>query len=99
MIVVGAGGTQTEILRDTAALIAPISRVEAEAALLSLRIAPLFTGYRGKPAIDMNALLDLIMSLQEVTVGSNVVEIELNPVLATPHDAVAVDALLIVEGT
>jgi succinyl-CoA synthetase beta subunit len=46
----------------------------------------------------MNALLDLIMQLQEVTVSSNVVEIELNPVLATPVDAVAVDALLIVEG-
>ena len=98
MIVVGAGGVQTEILRDTAHLLAPATRDEVFLALRSLRISPLFFGYRGKPGIDMNALLDLIMQLQEVTVGSNVVEIELNPVLATPVDAVAVDALLIVEG-
>lgn len=98
MIVVGAGGVQTEILRDTATLLAPASRDEVFLALRSLRISPLFFGYRGKPGIDMNALLDLIMQLQEVTVGSNVMEIELNPVLATPVDAVAVDALLIVEG-
>jgi len=98
MIVVGAGGVQTEILRDTATLLAPATRDEVFLALRSLRIAPLFFGYRGKPSVDMNALLDLIMRLQEVTVGSNVVEIELNPVLATPVDAVAVDALLIVEG-
>ena len=98
MIVVGAGGVQTEILRDTASLLAPATRDEVFLALRSLRISPLFFGYRGKPSVDMNALLDLIMRLQEVTVGSNVVEIELNPVLATPVDAVAVDALLIVEG-
>ena len=98
MIVVGAGGIQTEILRDTATLLAPVTRDEVFLALRSLRISPLFFGHRGKPGIDMNALLDLIIRLQEVTVGSNVVEIELNPVLATPFGAVAVDALLIVEG-
>lgn len=98
MIVVGAGGVQTEILRDTATLLAPATRDEIFLALRSLRISPLFFGYRGKPGINMNSLLDLIMRLQEVTVGSNVVEIELNPVLATPFDAIAVDALLTVEG-
>jgi len=98
MIVVGAGGVQTEILRDTAALLAPATREEVLRALLSLRIAPLFAGFRGKPAIEMDKLLDLIMQLQDVVVGSAVVEVELNPVLATPFDAVAVDALLIEEG-
>lgn len=98
LIVVGAGGIATEILRDTASLIAPASRAEAEDALRSLRIAPILDGHRGRPAIDFDALLDLVMRLQEVTIASNVVEIELNPVLATPSEAVAVDALLIVEG-
>jgi acyl-CoA synthetase (NDP forming) len=98
MIVVGAGGVQTEILRDTSALLAPATREEVSVALSSLRIAPLFAGFRGKPGIEMDKLLDLIMRLQEVVVGGTVVEIELNPVLATRHDAVAVDALLIEEG-
>lgn len=98
LIVVGAGGVQTEILRDTVSLIAPVSRYEVEEALRSLKISPILDGYRGKSAIHLESLLDLIMRLQEVTVGSNVVEIELNPVLATPVDAVAVDALLILEG-
>lgn len=97
LLVVGAGGIHTEIFRDTVSVVAPASRSEVEGALRSLKIAPILSGYRGKPGVDMEALVDSIMALQEMTVGSGIVEIELNPVLATSHGAIAVDALLIKE--
>ena len=52
MLTLGAGGVLTEILGDTAHLLLPVSRSDIRQALESLRIAPLFAGYRGKPAVD-----------------------------------------------
>jgi acyl-CoA synthetase (NDP forming) len=97
LITVGAGGVLTELWRDTACLLAPVSRDDIRGALQSLRTAPLLNGYRGKKAGSIEALIEVIMSLQEAVVGTEVVEIELNPVLVTPTSAIAVDALLIEE--
>jgi acetyl-CoA synthetase len=97
MITLGAGGVLTELWRDTQCLLAPASKEEMRAALQQLRIAPILNGYRGKPAANIEALVDAVTALQQAVVGSSVVEIELNPVLATTTSAIAVDALLIEE--
>ena len=96
--IVGAGGVLTELWRDTACLLAPATRDDVRSALLSLRTAPLLTGYRGKASGNIDAVVDLVLTLQDAAVGSNLVEIEVNPVLVTVDGAVAVDALLIEEG-
>jgi succinyl-CoA synthetase beta subunit len=62
-----------------------------------LRSAPLLTGFRGRPAADLDALVDLVTRLAEAVVGTDVVEVELNPVLVGRHGVTVVDALLIVE--
>ena len=64
---------------------------------LGARIAPILNGYRGKPAANIDALVNVVTALQQAVVGSSVVEVELNPVLATTTSAIAVDALLIEE--
>lgn len=97
MITLGAGGVLTELWRDTQCLLAPASKEEIRAALQQLRIAPILNGYRGKPAANIEALVDVVTALQQAVVGSSVVEVELNPVLATTTAAIAVDALLIEE--
>jgi acetyl-CoA synthetase len=97
MITLGAGGVLTELWRDTRCLLAPATKVEIRDALQQLRIAPILNGYRGKPAANINALVDTVIALQDAVVGSSVVEVELNPVLATTTSAIAVDALLIEE--
>jgi acyl-CoA synthetase (NDP forming) len=99
LITVGAGGVLTELWRDTACLLAPATRDDVRTALLSLRTAPLITGYRGKAAGNIEAVVDLVMTLQQATVDTKTVEIEINPVLVTVDGAAAVDALLIEEGT
>jgi acyl-CoA synthetase (NDP forming) len=97
MITLGAGGVLTELWRDTQCLLSPATSAYIRAALQQLRIAPILNGYRGKPAADIEALVDVVMALQQAVVGSSVVEVELNPVLATTTSAIAVDALLIEE--
>ena len=73
------------------------SRDDVVRALRSLRSAPLLTGFRGRPPADVDALADLVVRLTDAVVGTDVVEIELNPVLVGSRGATAVDALLIVE--
>jgi acetyl-CoA synthetase len=97
MITLGAGGVLTELWRDTQCLLAPVSKDDIRSALRQLRIAPILNGYRGKPSADIEALVNVVIALQQAVVGSSVVEVELNPVLATTTSAIAVDALLIEE--
>jgi acetyl-CoA synthetase len=74
-----------------------VTKVEIRDALQRLRIAPILNGYRGKPAADIDTLVGVVTALQDAVIGSSVVEVELNPVLATTTSAIAVDALLIEE--
>ena len=97
MITLGAGGVLTELWRDTQCLLAPATNADIRSALQQLRIAPILNGYRGKPAANIDALVNVVTALQQAVVGSSVVEVELNPVLATTTSAIAVDALLIEE--
>ena len=72
---------------------------EGRAALAKLRCAPLLAGFRGRPAADVDALADLVVRLSDAAIahGSDIVEVELNPVLVGQHGATAVDALLLIE--
>jgi acyl-CoA synthetase (NDP forming) len=99
MITLGAGGVLTELWHDTQCLLAPASREQIHTALQTLRITPILNGYRGKQGANIEALVDMVMALQQSVVGTSIVEVELNPVLATTTRAVAVDALLIEESS
>ena len=96
LLTLGAGGVLTELLADTASLLLPASPVEIETALNSLRIGRLLQGYRGKPAADMRALTDAVMSICRYAEahGDRLVELEVNPLIARVGDAIAVDALI-----
>jgi len=97
LVTVGHGGVTTELWSDVANLLAPVDPDAVRAALESLRSAPLLTGFRGRPVADVDALVDLVVGLVDAVVGTEVVEIELNPVLVGTRGATAVDALLIME--
>ena len=95
LITLGAGGVYTELWRDTTFLLAPVDDEQILGSLAKLRIAPLLNGFRGKPAGNLNALVELIQNVISTAMNNNLVEVELNPVLVTPNTAVAVDALMI----
>jgi succinyl-CoA synthetase beta subunit len=97
LVTVGHGGVTTELWSDVVNLLAPVDPAAVRTALKALRSAPLLAGFRGRPAADIDALVDLVVRLVDAVVGTEVVEIELNPVLVGTRGATAVDALLIVE--
>ena len=96
LLTVGTGGILAELWRDSCSLLVPASREAVHRAILSLGTAPLLFGYRGQPAADIEALIDLVMSLQDCVVAeaASIRELELNPVICMPDGAVAVDALI-----
>ena len=102
LVSIGHGGVTTELWSDVTHLLAPVTHAEVATALTRLRSYPLLTGFRGRPAADVDALVDLVVRLTDAIVGSDgvgsdVVEVELNPVLVGIRGATAVDALLIAE--
>jgi succinyl-CoA synthetase beta subunit len=57
---------------------------------------PLLTGFRGKPAANIDDLIDAIMALQSYVVAHSdrIEEVEINPIMCTPAAAIAADALI-----
>jgi len=95
-VLVGSGGILAEIVDDVAIRLAPIDRAIALAMLDELRAAPLLAGARGRPAVDRLALADLIVAVAGFGCSRpDVIEVDLNPVIAGPAGAVAVDALVV----
>jgi len=96
VITIAAGGTLTEVLSDSASLLVPASPESVRAALDSLKIAPLLTGYRGAPPANFNAILQAIDALQAYVLANldSLQEAEINPLICTPTRAVAADALI-----
>ena len=95
LITLGLGGVFTEVFRDTTAVLPPFSAATARQALESLKAFPLLTGARGRVPVDLDALCALISRFSAFAVGAAglLQEIEINPVLAGPGGAVAVDCL------
>lgn len=96
VLTLAAGGTLTEILQDSASLLLPASDAMIEEALSSLRINTVLNGYRGKPAADRAAILRAIRAVEAYVLdhAEGLEEIEINPLICTPLDAIAADALM-----
>jgi acetyltransferase len=75
----------------------PLSAVDIAAMIERLRIGRVLAGHRGHPAADIGAIVDVVTRLAKLLADSpEIVEIEINPLMATPQSAVAVDALITV---
>ena len=94
VLTLAAGGTLTEILEDRVSLLVPASRADLRQALSQLRIAALLQGYRGRPAADIDSLLDAVMAVQAHVARTLPQELEINPLICTATGAVAADALI-----
>jgi acetate---CoA ligase (ADP-forming) len=98
VLVLGAGGVLTELLRDSVSLLPPFSAAEIEHALGQLAIGRLLGGYRGRPPADVAALVDTAMACTRYAEAQldRLVELDINPVIvrARGQGAVAVDALI-----
>lgn len=96
VVMTGLGGVFTEVYEDTSHRVAPVGHTEARAALDELTAARLLRGYRGRDPADLDALADVVVAVGDLVVEhESIVEVDLNPVLATAEGAVALDALVV----
>jgi acyl-CoA synthetase (NDP forming) len=97
LILVGFGGVLVELLRDCAVALAPINAGEALGMLGKLKAAALFEGFRGDPAVDLKRLAGLVVRLSEFAVDQQdlIDEVDINPIICTARELLAVDALIV----
>ncbi len=92
LVVFGLGGVATEVLGDHIARLSPLTDADAHDMVSGVRAAPLLTGHRGSPAVDTTRLADILLRVSRLADDlPEVAELDLNPVIARPHDAQVVD--------
>lgn len=95
-LTIGAGGILTELLADAATLMIPATEADIRAALAGLKTAALLHGYRGRAQADIGAVVSACLALQAYVaeVDDRLEELDINPLMVTPHGAVAADVLI-----
>ena len=98
VMLVGMGGISAEILRDRALGLPPLNERLARRMLESLRAWPLLEGYRGRPGVDLRLLVETLMRVSYLVADyPEIRELDVNPLLATPDEVIALDARIIVD--
>jgi acetyltransferase len=97
VVVVGLGGVLAELLREVSLALAPLGLDEARALVAEGRRGALLRGFRGAPPVDEGALAAAVVAVGDL-LGAypEVVELDVNPLIASGGGLVAVDALIIV---
>jgi len=97
LVMAGMGGVYSEVLKDTAFRMAPLSEEEPERMLSALRCAPILGGFRGK-RLDKAAAAKLIAILSELMVSfPRIREIDINPCRLYENGAAVLDARIVLE--
>ncbi|MBS0341994.1 MAG: acetate--CoA ligase family protein [Proteobacteria bacterium] len=93
-LMLGAGGTLVELLKDTQLLPAPASVADIERALRSLRCFPLLDGYRGRQPADIGRLAEIAQRVSQLAaaLGPRLPELDINPLAISGKRAVVLDA-------
>src|ERR687884_2367547 len=92
LVAFGLGGVLVEVLGDVTFRLAPTSQADAEDMLDSIQAHEVLRGVRGGPPVDRGALASTVMAISQlITDHPEIVELDLNPILARPDGATAVD--------
>lgn len=96
-VMFGLGGVFVEVLKDVAFRVAPFGTEEARRMIDEIRGRAVLDGARGAPPADIEALANAISALSIFAAenSDNIQTIDINPFIALPKGAVAVDALII----
>lgn len=97
-MVLGMGGIFTELVGDSRILLLPTDREEIEQSLSSLHFSPVLNGWRGRPAADIDAVVETVLNVQRfvLTHVDTLYELDINPLIVEKvnHGAYAVDAMI-----
>ncbi|MEZ3116223.1 acetate--CoA ligase family protein [Halobaculum sp. MBLA0147] len=98
LVVFGLGGIFVETLNDTAAELAPVDERSAREMTAEIEAAPLLRGARGREPTDLDAVVETIQRLAQLADEfPAIVELDVNPLIAQPDGAVAIDLAVTVD--
>jgi acetyltransferase len=94
----GAGGTAVEIMHDRSVALPPLNSFIAGRMIDDTRVSRMLTDWRRMPAINREALEEALLRISELVCElPHVVELDINPLMATPAGVQIVDARIVVE--
>ena len=98
VILVGAGGIAAELFQDTAIELPPLDEHLAIKMLESLKTWPILQGYRGRPAIASEQIIDVLLRLSQLVIERpEISELDINPLWVTPRTVLAMDARIVID--
>jgi acetyltransferase len=98
VILFGQGGTAVEVMADRAIALPPLNTVLARDLVSRTRVAKLLAGYRNTPAADMEAISRTLIQVSRLVVDiPELVELDINPLLANAQGVIALDARIRVQ--
>ncbi|MBO3752735.1 GNAT family N-acetyltransferase [Streptosporangiaceae bacterium NEAU-GS5] len=93
LVMVGMGGVTADLLADRSFRVPPVTAATAEQMIRELRCSPLLYGYRGSRPVAVDVLIEQLTRVAHLLDElPEIAELDLNPVIVTPYDAIAVDA-------
>jgi acetyl-CoA synthetase (ADP-forming) len=96
VVMFGLGGVFAELFRDVAFALAPLTRGDALWLIEQVKGRGLFDEYRGRPPVDKDALLHILIAVSDIIATGLVGEIDLNPVALYSKGAMILDAKMAV---
>ncbi len=94
----GSGGTNVEILRDSAISLPPLNHRLARDLIDRTKISKMLGGFRNMPPIDMELLIDILLRVSNMACELPwIQEMDINPLMVDENGAVAVDARIRVD--
>ena len=98
LLAIGQGGIYTEVYKDIKHILLPESLENMDSILNETKVSKIIDGYRGKPKLAREKLLDLMMKLQRMLISyPQIVSMDINPVMLTEKRAVVVDVKLYIK--
>ncbi|WP_435358410.1 acetate--CoA ligase alpha subunit [Haloarchaeobius sp. DFWS5] len=98
LVLFGLGGIFVEVLEDTTLRVAPVSEAEARDMIDDIQAAPLLRGARGRTPADIDSVVETIQRLSQlVTDFPQILELDINPLVAGPDGVQAIDVRLTVD--
>jgi len=98
LLLFGLGGVFTEVLQDYAVDLPPLNLLLARRLIMKTRIYKILQGYRHVPPADLDRLAEILVRLSQlVTDHPEIVELDINPLVLSGGQPLAVDARMVIE--
>ncbi|WP_346857558.1 bifunctional acetate--CoA ligase family protein/GNAT family N-acetyltransferase [uncultured Draconibacterium sp.] len=98
VMLVGMGGTTAELFKDKRLEFPPLNEQLARQMLESLKIYPLLTGWRGDTPKNIDKLIEVLIRMSYLAADyPEIEELDINPLIVTPNDVIALDARIVVD--